>query len=525
MKKFGIMAAVVVLVAFATPVFAADPFSDVPANHWAYDAVTQLSSREVVGGYPDNTFRGQQPVTRYEMASLLFRALGRIDETQASKEDLELIKKLVAEFQEELAALGRKPTTSAPSAGSMGGWKVSGWLRTTLEGWKYDAFPQSGGNPNAPLPHPAISKRGYTSVQTRLHLERWFGENDEIHLLIRMQDGQDERGDTAVVFNKFFVEFPGWGGTKVTVGRALVSFEDAYRFRTGGFTDSSNESWLINGNIAGNGGFIVEKSFGLGGIKAYLSKNNRTGYNAVGAWEVGAAANLQFNERFGFDVGGQAFIGDDTKDAGYLNSLMTVFGGFRADFTNAIALKGIYYNQTSDIEQRTTEDEHAFKVILDMKPAFLGGFTSFWLEYNQLTGGFVLPMYGRRVLMLDNSDNGHGYRWMGGNESRTSRPDLLTSKAVGADTSIIRVAGRQEWNPKWSTWVYVSQFNFSGYGLKDDSAVQYGLGVEYKYNPQIGFTLYYLGFQAGNNLVGDQSKVGVYREDNHRITFRTQVSF
>jgi len=324
------------------------------------------------------------------------------------------------------------------------------------------------------------------------------------------------------------VEFPGWGETKITVGRVAVSFEDAYRFQTGGVTDSGNESWLINGNIANNGGFVVEKGFGLGGVKAYLAKNNRTGeyqgVNAAGArvttgataWEIGAAGNIQFTERFGFDVGGQIFMGDDTETQGELNSLTTIFGGFRANITDAIALKALYFNQTSDLQDTSTDGESALKFILDVKPTALGGFTSVWLEFNQLSGGFVLPMYGRRVLMLGNSDNGHDFRWAG---------DGTDKKTVGADTSIMRLGAKQDWSPKWSTWVYVSQFNFSGYGLKDDSAMQYGAGAEYRYNPQIGFALYYLGLQAGNNLVGRESRVGAYYEDNHRITFRTQVSF
>lgn len=48
-------------------------FSDVPENHWAAGAVQQLSDNRVLTGYPDSTFRGDRPVTRYELAVALAR--------------------------------------------------------------------------------------------------------------------------------------------------------------------------------------------------------------------------------------------------------------------------------------------------------------------------------------------------------------------------------------------------------------------------------------------------------------------
>ena len=51
------------------------PFQDVPMDHWAYDAVTQLAQRGVFTGYPDNTFSGKRALTRYEFAVALQRML------------------------------------------------------------------------------------------------------------------------------------------------------------------------------------------------------------------------------------------------------------------------------------------------------------------------------------------------------------------------------------------------------------------------------------------------------------------
>ena len=95
MKKILTVLAVAALVAFAAPAFAANPFMDVPAGHWAYDAVAQLAASGVVSGYPDGAFKGGQPATRYEVASVVARALAKVDLEKASKQDLEMLKKLV----------------------------------------------------------------------------------------------------------------------------------------------------------------------------------------------------------------------------------------------------------------------------------------------------------------------------------------------------------------------------------------------------------------------------------------------
>jgi hypothetical protein len=53
----------------------ANPFADVPANSWAYDAVAKLAADGYIQGYPDGQFKGQRPMTRYEMAVLVNRAV------------------------------------------------------------------------------------------------------------------------------------------------------------------------------------------------------------------------------------------------------------------------------------------------------------------------------------------------------------------------------------------------------------------------------------------------------------------
>ena len=86
----------------STTFAAANPFSDVPAGHWAYNSVAKLAAEGVIEGYGDGTYRGDRNITRYEMAQMIAKAMAK-NPTGATKADLD---RLAAEFRDELDALG-----------------------------------------------------------------------------------------------------------------------------------------------------------------------------------------------------------------------------------------------------------------------------------------------------------------------------------------------------------------------------------------------------------------------------------
>lgn len=102
MKKTLVSALTTALVvgAASTTFAAANPFEDVPADHWAYDAIAQLAADGVIEGYGDGTYRGDQEITRYEMAQMVARAMAKGGGNKA------LLDKLAAEFADELNNLG-----------------------------------------------------------------------------------------------------------------------------------------------------------------------------------------------------------------------------------------------------------------------------------------------------------------------------------------------------------------------------------------------------------------------------------
>lgn len=91
------------------------PFTDLPADHWAYAAVQDLVGRGILSGYPDGSFRGNNLVTRYALAVSLAKAMedgvlagGGGGRSRLAMEDVETLERLIKEFGDELSMVGVK---------------------------------------------------------------------------------------------------------------------------------------------------------------------------------------------------------------------------------------------------------------------------------------------------------------------------------------------------------------------------------------------------------------------------------
>lgn len=86
-----------------TALAAQNPFTDVPKDSWTYDAVSQLAQDGIIDGYTDGSYKGQQNITRYEMAQIVAKAMTK---TNLDKADKVVVDKLAVEFTDELDNLG-----------------------------------------------------------------------------------------------------------------------------------------------------------------------------------------------------------------------------------------------------------------------------------------------------------------------------------------------------------------------------------------------------------------------------------
>ena len=127
---FASAAVAAMLLSTAPAMAQGGPFSDVPSDHWAYGAVEKLQSQGIVIGYPDKTYGGPRPMTRYEFAIAISRLLDKIPVIPAdvatkgdiealraqlagfaTKAEVDELRRLINEFRSELERLGQDVKT------------------------------------------------------------------------------------------------------------------------------------------------------------------------------------------------------------------------------------------------------------------------------------------------------------------------------------------------------------------------------------------------------------------------------
>lgn len=541
MKKFAAFVAVFALLAFAAPVLAAtNPFMDVPMNHWAYDAIGQLAAKGILSGYPDGLYKGNRSMTRYEAASAIARAVAYVDMTKASKQDVEMLKKLVIEFKDELDALGVRvdelEKDMAIFKSRLGGWRISGNMRLDIDYADSDFMDDSQGEVRQP--------------RARMIIERWFGENEELHLYTRIQanDGGDIRDaeNRNMVFDRFNVTMPFYWDSELTVGRAYHDWSRRFFFASSGparyevgswFTDISMEQLQWRKNFAlGELGFMIghrSEAWDLAPNFAYnpnaaTSATNPEGYSWE-AWDLTLNFQGQFNEQIGFHLGGQFLIADDwddrnTVDAnnnplytteGSWDNVITAWVGLDFYFMEGFAFRGTAFIQSVSVEDDYFDDNAiningwakpdggtAYQLALTVDQSVLK-FTSLWLQYDYIPEGFFVRRGLANALILDGSITNGG-----------DLPGMRQSVAWD-DFSIIRVGATQQWNEKWSTWLYFANIDMDNF---DDDFQNYGIGIEYAYNANVFFGLNY-------QFVGGGDDAGDFSNDYSKVRFTTQVVF
>ena len=174
MKKTMVaaLAAAMTIGAASTTFAAANPFSDVPRDHWAYDAVTQLAADGVVEGYGDGTYRGDRNITRYEMAQMVAKAMAK---ENVPVSDKALIDRLAAEFADELNNLGVRVSNLEKHADMV---KFTGYLRYDyFSNRKEDAAKKNKDRVRFRL-FPSAEVNDHWKVNARLDTEYYMNKDD-----------------------------------------------------------------------------------------------------------------------------------------------------------------------------------------------------------------------------------------------------------------------------------------------------------------------------------------------------------
>ena len=195
------------VVGAASTTFAANnPFSDVPADSWAYDAVSTLAADGVIDGYPDGTYQGQNTMTRYEMAQIVARAMAKTD---LEKADKVLVDKLAAEFADELDNLGVRVADLEKKSDNVV-WK--GELRYRYVDASSDAVSKITGK--------KYNDNDTSQVMFRLEPKAYIGDTGwtaNVRVDYEMKADEDANGKTVVA--RAYAKGPIGHNTTVTAGR------------------------------------------------------------------------------------------------------------------------------------------------------------------------------------------------------------------------------------------------------------------------------------------------------------------
>ena len=359
MKKSLVLAMAMALGVTASA-YAANPFSDVPAGHWAYDSINKLAAAGVIEGYGDATFGGDKLMTRYEMAQIVAKAMAKGAN----------VDKLAAEFADELDNLGVRVANLEKKADNV---KITGEARYRY--WDNDY------NKKADKSTDALRSRIWVKGQV----------NDDWTYTAMLENIQtfqhDNTGDEDTKFQRAYVNGK-LGGLAVQAGRY-------------GFTDF-------------NGGVIYDTRMD-GGQVAYGKDVKLTlgaGKAASGSTVDGSASKAE--EMYYANLGSKIGVVDATVGYYKFNEVAKLAKEDDSIWTVGVAfpvLKDLKLGATylaSDYDKNNADDD-GYVVSLDYKGAKAsqaGTWGIFAKYYDQGVGTYLAHTMNGQCGEFDKADNG-----------------------------------------------------------------------------------------------------------------------
>lgn len=335
-KQFAaIFAATAVL--GVTTAFAANPFSDVTPDSWAYQAVSQLANAGIVNGYPDGTFKGQNNITRYEMAQMVAKAMANQD--RANAEQQAMINRLADEFSNELNNLGVRVARLEDRVGNV---KVTGDARLRYR----DA------------------EHANSKFDARARVQFNAKVNDRTDAVVRLTSGNFELGDSTTN-----------GNANATIDRAYVNhkFGERVSLKAGRFGQVIGGGLAFDGTFdgaqlnAGNDKIQAQAAYGymVSGEAAgltkdqnvtntYLGLKGKVGKHATvgGFYDRVNASNFDYKNVYGFNadtnfdkvwIGGEWLKDSHAKDSQAWTAGVG-YGDYNIAKKGSWDVKGQYFN-------------------------------------------------------------------------------------------------------------------------------------------------------------------------------------
>lgn len=352
-KQFAaIFAATAVL--GVTTAFAANPFSDVTPDSWAYQAVSQLANAGIVNGYPDGTFKGQNNITRYEMAQMVAKAMANQD--RANAEQQAMINRLADEFSNELNNLGVRVARLEDRVGNV---KVTGDARLRYR----DA------------------EHAKSKFDARARVQFNAKVNDRTDAVVRLTSGNFELGnsqnggnadaqiDRAYVNHKFGervslkagrlgqvvgggLAFDGtFDGAQFNAGNDKVNFQAAYGYAVSGEAAGLTKEQNVTNTILNLNGKVGKHTM-VGGFYDRVNQDSTNGYKNI----YGFNADANFDKVW---VGGE-WLKDSHVDESQAWTAGLGYGDYNIAKKGSWDVKGQYFNAKANAPIVDTTYNHLY---------------------------------------------------------------------------------------------------------------------------------------------------------------------
>ena len=352
-KQFAaIFAATAVL--GVTTAFAANPFSDVTPDSWAYQAVSQLAAAGIVNGYPDGTFKGQNDITRYEMAQMVAKAMANQD--RANAEQQAMINRLADEFSNELNNLGVRVARLEDRVGNV---KVTGDARLRYRDAEHEK----------------------SKFDARARVQFNAKVNDRTDAVVRLTSGNFELGnsqnggnadaqiDRAYVNHKFgervslkagrFGQVVGGGlafdgtfdGAQFNAGNDKVNFQAAYGYMVSGEAAGLTKDQNVTNTYLGLKGKVGKHTM-VGGFYDRVNQDSTNGYKNI----YGFNADANFDKVW---VGGE-WLKDSHVDESQAWTAGLGFGDYNIAKKGSWDVKGQYFNAKANAPIVDTTYNHLY---------------------------------------------------------------------------------------------------------------------------------------------------------------------
>ncbi|VBB05156.1 Hypothetical protein LUCI_0363 [Lucifera butyrica] len=334
-KKMAAGLILILLFSMSTSLAAVNPFADVSPDDWAYGAVKQLAQAGLIDGYGDGTFRGNKPVTRYEMAQLIARAMYRSD--KANAEEKAMLDRLSVEYKDELESLGVRLENVERNTAGVNGLKFSNWIQSE----------NVYGNSGSPLHEYdweyrfTVEKQVTDKVHTLYQIRTYTGLDSQRH------NDQSQRG--AVETRQAWISYQPAADTTMAFGKQVL--------------------W---------DGFLMDDFFRGATINTKLGKNSNL-FAAAGWYDLSNAGNdtngrvnaASISTKLGnFDVAGRWIEGE--KDVMGNRGGNIVGGTLGYTFDNGLAIQANYAKNTRQDTNNTLQKYQIYKNING---------TDVWLQY------------------------------------------------------------------------------------------------------------------------------------------------